>query len=84
LPALGLKDIIFDIFMPPEPKAAPMPRTPAIRTSERKPFGRNIIAFRSPTLSTQIVTQVRDALFAKELRPGDFLGTERTSPSASA
>ena len=50
---------------------------PAIRNSERKPFGRNIVAFRSPTLSTQIVAQVRDALFAKELRPGDFLGTEK-------
>ena len=49
----------------------------AIRSSERKPFGRNIVAFRSPTLSTQIVAQVRDALFAKELRPGDFLGTEK-------
>ncbi len=54
-----------------------MARTPAVRNNERKPFGRNIIAFRSPTLSTQIVTQVRDALFAKELRPGDFLGTEK-------
>jgi GntR family transcriptional repressor for pyruvate dehydrogenase complex len=50
---------------------------PAARTNERKPFGRNIVAFRSPTLSTQIVNQVRDALFAKELRPGDFLGTEK-------
>ena len=49
----------------------------AIKANERKPFGRNIVAFRSPTLSTQIVTQVRDALFAKELRPGDFLGTEK-------
>jgi GntR family transcriptional repressor for pyruvate dehydrogenase complex len=28
-------------------------------------------------MSTQIVGQVRDALFAKELRPGDFLGTEK-------
>jgi GntR family transcriptional repressor for pyruvate dehydrogenase complex len=28
-------------------------------------------------MSTQIVAQVRDALFAKELRPGDFLGTEK-------
>src|SRR5215218_9697441 len=54
-----------------------MARTPAVRNSERKPFGRNIVAFRSPTLSTQIVTQVRDALFAKEMRPGDFLGTEK-------
>src|ERR1700742_4933386 len=50
---------------------------PAMKKKERKPFGRNIIAFRSPTLSAQIVAQVRDALFAKELRPGDFLGTEK-------
>ena len=57
--------------------AKTMKSHPAIRNSERKPFGRNIVAFRSPTLSTQIVTQVRDALFAKELRPGDFLGTEK-------
>ena len=58
-------------------KPKTMRSTPAVRTNERKPFGRNIVAFRSPTLSTQIVTQVRDALFAKELRPGDFLGTEK-------
>ena len=41
-------------------------------SSERK-----VIPFRSATLSTQIVAQVREALFAKELRPGDFLGTEK-------
>ncbi len=45
---------------------------PAIKNGERK-----VLAFRSSTLSTQIVAQVREALFAKELRPGDFLGTER-------
>ena len=28
-------------------------------------------------MSTQIVAQVRDALFQKELHPGDFLGTEK-------
>src|SRR5215467_12156960 len=38
---------------------------------------RRVIPFRSATLSTQIVAQVREALFAKELRPGDFLGTEK-------
>jgi GntR family transcriptional repressor for pyruvate dehydrogenase complex len=49
-----------------------MPRVhPAIR-SERK-----VIPFRTATMSTQIVAQVRDALFAKQLRPGDFLGTEK-------
>src|SRR5947209_17269705 len=45
---------------------------PAIKNGERK-----VLAFRSPTLSTQIVAQVREALFAKALRPGDFLGTEK-------
>ena len=50
---------------------------PAIRTQQGKAFGRNVVALRGPTLSTQIVAHVRDALFAKELRPGDFLGTEK-------
>jgi GntR family transcriptional repressor for pyruvate dehydrogenase complex len=45
---------------------------PAMKSGERK-----VIPFRTATMSTQIVAQVRDALFAKELRPGDFLGTER-------
>ena len=31
----------------------------------------------SASLSGQIVAQVRDALFAKKLKPGDFLGTEK-------
>src|ERR1700687_2947662 len=37
----------------------------------------NVLPFRSATLSTRIVHEVREALFAKELRPGDFLGTEK-------
>jgi GntR family transcriptional repressor for pyruvate dehydrogenase complex len=45
---------------------------PAMKDGERK-----VIPFRSATMSTQIVAQVRDALFARELRPGDFLGTEK-------
>jgi GntR family transcriptional repressor for pyruvate dehydrogenase complex len=45
---------------------------PAIKRGERK-----VIPFRTATMSTQIVAEVRDALFAKELRPGDFLGTEK-------
>jgi GntR family transcriptional repressor for pyruvate dehydrogenase complex len=45
---------------------------PAINSSER-----NILPFRGATLSTRIVAEVREALFAKELRPGDFLGTEK-------
>src|SRR6187402_3447736 len=31
----------------------------------------------SASLSAQIVGQVRDALFARKLKPGDFLGTEK-------
>jgi GntR family transcriptional regulator, transcriptional repressor for pyruvate dehydrogenase complex len=45
---------------------------PAMTASERK-----VIPFRTATMSTQIVAQVREALFAKALRPGDFLGTEK-------
>jgi GntR family transcriptional regulator, transcriptional repressor for pyruvate dehydrogenase complex len=45
---------------------------PAMKNGERK-----IVPFRTATMSTQIVAQVREALFAKELRPGDFLGTEK-------
>jgi len=36
-----------------------------------------VVAFRSAPLSTQIVLQVRQALFEKRLRPGDFVGTEK-------
>jgi GntR family transcriptional repressor for pyruvate dehydrogenase complex len=32
---------------------------------------------RSASLSSQIVADVREALFAKRLKPGDFLGTEK-------
>src|SRR5262245_2131447 len=45
---------------------------PAMTSGERK-----VVPFRTATMSTQIVVQVRDALFAKALRPGDFLGTEK-------
>jgi GntR family transcriptional repressor for pyruvate dehydrogenase complex len=45
---------------------------PAIQNGERK-----VVPFRTVTMSTQIVGQVRDALFAKELLAGDFLGTEK-------
>jgi len=34
------------------------------------------IAGRPASLSSQIVAEVRDALFGKRLKPGDFLGTE--------
>ena len=35
-----------------------------------------IVLGRSASLSSQIVADVRDALFAKKLKPGEFLGTE--------
>jgi GntR family transcriptional repressor for pyruvate dehydrogenase complex len=38
---------------------------------------RIMFAGRSSSLSAQIVTDVRDALFGKKLKPGDFLGTEK-------
>ena len=38
---------------------------------------RFFIAGRAGSLSSQIVTQVRDDLFEKRLKPGDFLGTEK-------
>src|SRR5436190_20406066 len=38
---------------------------------------RKVLPFRGGTLSTRIVSEVREALFAKALRPGDFLGTEK-------
>ena len=36
-----------------------------------------IVVGRSASLSSQIVAEVREALFAKRLKPGDFLGTEK-------
>src|SRR5262245_55928041 len=44
------------------------------------PFGNPkgfIVVGRSASLSSQIVSDVREALFAKKLKPGDFLGTEK-------
>jgi GntR family transcriptional repressor for pyruvate dehydrogenase complex len=35
------------------------------------------LAGRSASLSSQIVAEIRDALFAKKLKPGEFLGTEK-------
>jgi len=43
---------------------------PAIQPGE-------VLAFRGPTLSARIITKVREALFAKEMWPSDFLGTEK-------
>jgi GntR family transcriptional repressor for pyruvate dehydrogenase complex len=38
---------------------------------------RIMFAGRSSSLSARVVSEVRDALFAKRLKPGDFLGTEK-------
>jgi GntR family transcriptional repressor for pyruvate dehydrogenase complex len=38
---------------------------------------RIMFAGRSSSLSAQMVAEVRDNLFAKKLKPGDFLGTEK-------
>ncbi len=37
---------------------------------------RDFIGVRADSLSSQIVSAVRDALFAKQIQPGEFLGTE--------
>jgi GntR family transcriptional regulator, transcriptional repressor for pyruvate dehydrogenase complex len=56
-----------------------MPRT-ALRQPVRMSgelTARIMFAGRASSLSAQIVAWVRDALFAKKLKPGDFLGTEK-------
>jgi GntR family transcriptional regulator, transcriptional repressor for pyruvate dehydrogenase complex len=54
------------------------------RTAVRQPVtmsggltARIMFAGRSSSMSAQIVAWVRDALFAKQLKPGDFVGTEK-------
>jgi len=42
-------------------------------SNEQRPY----LAGRAASLSAQIVADVREALFAKRLKPGDFLGTEK-------
>jgi GntR family transcriptional repressor for pyruvate dehydrogenase complex len=49
---------------------------PAILNAPREPAP-IFVGGQSASLSGQIVAQVRDALFAKKLKPGDFLGTEK-------
>src|SRR5437588_11072108 len=48
----------------------------ALETSKNRTAS-SMLAGRSSSLSAQLVAEVRDALFAKQLRPGDFLGTEK-------
>src|SRR5256714_10904149 len=50
---------------------------PAIRDTSARDTAPIFVAGRSASLSSQIVADVRDALFAKKLKPGDFLGTEK-------
>src|SRR5690242_9628215 len=61
-----------------------MPRAVLQQPATRQPVmmsggltARIMFAGRSSSLSAQIVTWVRDTLFAKTLKPGDFLGTEK-------
>ena len=54
---------------------APMQRLPVRISGDLT--ARIMFAGRSSSLSAQIVAQVRDDLFARRLRPGDFLGTEK-------
>jgi GntR family transcriptional repressor for pyruvate dehydrogenase complex len=50
---------------------------PAIRDTSTRESAPIFVGGRSASLSSQIVGDVRDALFAKKLKPGDFLGTEK-------
>ncbi|HLH91517.1 MAG TPA: FCD domain-containing protein [Xanthobacteraceae bacterium] len=53
-------------------------KTPAATSSARiAPAPAFIVLGRSASLSSQIVADVRESLFAKRLAPGDFLGTEK-------
>src|SRR5436305_9181989 len=54
-----------------------MPVHPAILDQTRDAPAPIFTGGHSASLSGHIVTQVRDALFAKKLKPGDFLGTEK-------
>src|SRR5215813_13705542 len=42
-----------------------------------RPHNRVSFSGRQDALSTQIISRVRDDLFEKRLKPGDFLGTEK-------
>src|SRR5204863_2567455 len=54
----------------------PMSLHPAILSTPARDTA-PIFVGRSVSLSAQIVAEVRDALFAKKLKSGDFLGTEK-------
>ncbi len=42
----------------------------------------SLFARRSPTMASRLVSHVRDALFERRYRPGDFLGTEKELAAA--
>jgi GntR family transcriptional repressor for pyruvate dehydrogenase complex len=54
-----------------------MPLHSAILNATARDTAPIFVTGRSVSLSAQIVSEVRDALFAKKLKPGDFLGTEK-------
>ena len=54
------------------------------RTAHIGPFGRARAVSRGTTLSARIVADVREALFDKALKPGDFLGSEKDLESVAA
>jgi GntR family transcriptional regulator, transcriptional repressor for pyruvate dehydrogenase complex len=56
-------------------KQPALPPAPSILAS--RPAARIFFAGRAASLSSQIVAEVREALFARRLQPGDFLGTEK-------
>jgi GntR family transcriptional repressor for pyruvate dehydrogenase complex len=72
LTVLQSKDIIFNIFCAARAKMHLLTSHDRTRTREGRYF-----AGRASSLSGQIVAEVREALFAKRLRPGDMLGTEK-------
>jgi GntR family transcriptional regulator, transcriptional repressor for pyruvate dehydrogenase complex len=51
--------------------------TPPPSVIVRQDTGRIFLAGRAASLSSQMVAEVREALFARKLKPGDFLGTEK-------
>src|SRR5436305_14874868 len=58
-------------------RTSPMSVHPAILDQTRDAPAPIFIGGHSASLSSHIVAQVRDALFAMKLIPGDFLGTEK-------
>ena len=51
--------------------------SPVVRLAASRGLPGFIVLGRSASLSSQIVADVRETLFAKRLKPGDFLGTEK-------